>query len=110
MTWDDLRLMRAQGLRPVLPLIVTVYADRLARTLMDEGCAVIVHQSGEPFPVELLDELWVWLFLGNCDRGQAVVRAMNAKSIRPAELLCWCECGKRFDSNPVCCEVAKQWH
>ncbi|HEX2652105.1 MAG TPA: hypothetical protein VHN11_00445 [Xanthobacteraceae bacterium] len=110
MNWDDLRQMRAQGLKPALPLIVTVHADRVARTLADEGCGVIVHRSGDRLPVELLDGLWVWLFLGNCDRGQAVVRAMSAKQVRPAELLCWCECGKRFDSQPVTCETARAWH
>jgi hypothetical protein len=109
MNWDDLRQMRRQGLRPKLPVIVTVHEDRLARTLSAEGCGVIVVKSGEPFHVELLEGLRVWLFLGNCDRAQAVVRALNAKGVQLAELQSWCECEKSFSAQPVRCQVAMDW-
>lgn len=109
MNWADLRLMREQGLKPSLPVIVTTRMDRLARTFADGGCGVIEHKPGTPFHAELLDGLNVWLFTGSCDRANSVVRAMNAKGVTPASLKSWCECSQSLQSNPVPCATAKEW-
>lgn len=107
MTWDDLRELRRQGLKPSLPVLVTTAND--ARTYADEGFAVIRHSPGQPFPVELLDGLRVMLFLGNCDRASAVVRVMAMRGVKPAELMAWCGCFGRVDRQPVSCETAQAW-
>ena len=108
MTWDDLRQLRAQGLAPSFPVIVTTKSD--CWTYAEIGCAVLKHEPGEPFPVELLDGLRVLLFLGDCDRASNVIRAMVAKGVKPSELSAWCQCFKRLDFQSVHCEVAQQWH
>lgn len=108
-TWDDLRELRRNGLKPSLPVIVMTDDRKPSHLLQEEGCLVVLHKAGEPFHVELLDGLRVWLFLRSCDRAQTVIRAMNAKDVKPAEFASWCECARCFDSQPVCCEVAKQW-
>lgn len=107
MTWDDLRKLRRQGLRPSLPVLITTAND--CWTYHHEGFAVIRHAPGQPFHVELLHGLRVVLFLGNCDRASAVIRAMNAKSVKPAELRAWCACFERLDSAPVSCATANAW-
>lgn len=109
MTWDDLKQLRAQGLKPSMPVIVALRFDAVPQMLAEEGCGVIVQKPGEPFPAELLDGLRVWLFTG-CDKASNVVKAMVSKGVRPAEFCAWCECFNRMDSQPVHCEVAKQWH
>lgn len=108
-TWSDLQAMREQGLRPSLPVVVTTDGKRPAWLLANEGCLVIRHAPGEPFRAELLDGLEVWLFLGSCDRAQAVIRAMNAKGVRPSRLAAWCPCAQAFDAAPVPCAVAQEW-
>lgn len=107
MTWDDLRLLRQQGLRPSLPLLVTVRDS--CRTYAEEGFAVVRHSPGEPFPAELLDGLRVVLFLGNCDRAASVVRAIVAKDVKPAELRTWCTCFDRLDSCVCSCATVRDW-
>jgi hypothetical protein len=109
MSWDNLRQLRRQGLKPSLPVVVMTDAGKPSRLLAEEGCMVIVHKPGEAFHVELLDGLRVWLFLRSCDRAQAVIRTMNHRGVQPSELRSWCECMARMDSQPVCCEVAKSW-
>src|SRR5678815_1791769 len=101
MSWADLREIRRQGLRPSLPVVI-VSGPAPMRLLREEGCLLIEHKPGESFHAELLEDLRVWLFLGNCNRAQAVVCAMNIRGVQPRELNAWCECGKRFDSRPVC--------
>ena len=109
MSWDNLRQMRQSGLRPKLPVVVTVDGKRPASLLSDLGCLIVQHRAGEKFPAELLDGLRVWLFLGNCGRAQKVGVMMAEKGIRPAEFQAWCECSKQFDRLPVSCEVAHEW-
>lgn len=108
-TWSDLRDLRAHGLRPSLPVIVTTDGKRPSWFMEQEGCLVIRHAAGEPFAAELLEGLRVWLFLGGCDRGQAVVRSCVAKGVVPAELRSWCLCMARLESNPPGCEVVREW-
>ena len=108
-TWADLRKIRAAGLKPSLPIVVTVDGSRPAGLLAEEGCLVIRHSPGEPFHVELLEGLRVWLFLGSCDRAQSVVKMCAAKGCRPSELGSWCVCTRRMDWQPVRCEVAAEW-
>lgn len=107
MTWDDLRELRRQGLRPSLPVLVTTAND--CRTFEREGFAVVRHEPGKPFPAELLDGLRVMLFLGSCDRASAVVQLMASREVRPAELRTWCECYRRLDCGAVSCETAQMW-
>lgn len=109
MTWDDLRQLRAAGLKPSLPVMVATKPGSLGRLLDSEGFAVLEVKAGEPFHAELLDDLDVLLFLGNCDRASAVVKAMRAKSVKPERLRTWCECSQQLDSSPVRCEVAREW-
>jgi hypothetical protein len=109
MTWDDLRMLRAQGLKPSLPVMVATSPGRLGRLLDGEGFAVLQVKSGEPFHAELLDDLDVLLFLGSCDRASAVAKAMQAKAVKPKRLRTWCPCFERLDSQPVRCEIAKEW-
>ena len=109
MNWDDLRQMRAKGLRPSLPVIIATKPSNITRTLDEEGCGVIIHKPGERFHVELLDELRVWLFLDDCGRAQAIIRSMNSKGVHPAEFSAWCPCMRRMDSQPVSCDVAAEW-
>lgn len=108
-TWADLREMREQGLRPSLPVIVTVDGKRPAGVLAEQGCLVIRHKPGEVFHVELLAGLRVWLFLGSCDRAQAVLAAMKSKAVHIAELRAWCPCEQRLDPAPTGCELAREW-
>lgn len=107
MTWDDLRELRRNGMRPALPVLVTTAND--CHTYEQEGFAVVRHEAGKPFPVELLDGLRVLLFLGSCDRASAVVRAMVNREVRPAELRAWCECFRVLDGKPMRCETVQQW-
>lgn len=80
----------------------------MTATLADIGAMVIRHRPGEKFHVELLAGLRVWLFLGSCDRAQAVVRTANRKGVEFA-VEAWCECAKRLDSQPVPCATAAEW-
>jgi hypothetical protein len=109
MSWDTLQQLRKKGLKPSLPVVVTTDGKRPAWLLESIGCLVVKHESGQAFPVKLLDGLQVWLFLGNCDRAQAVVRAMKAKGVVPSQLRAWCPCAGAMDSMPVNCDVAREW-
>jgi hypothetical protein len=108
-TWQDLRLMREQGVKPSLPVMVSTDGANPAGLLMENGFLVIRHKPGEMFPVELLDGLSVLLFLGSCDRASAVVRMMVERDVQPLEIRSWCECYSRIDRQPVRCEVAHAW-
>lgn len=108
-TWADLRALRDQGLKPSLPVVITVDGKRPAWVLETLGCLVIKHEPGEVFHAELLDGLRVWLFLGNCDRAQSVVKAMKAKSVQPAQLSAWCPCRQALESSPVGCVISQAW-
>lgn len=109
MNWQDLRQLRAQGLKPSLPVMVTTHPSSLARLLDCEGFAVLVHKPGETFHAELLDDLRVLLFLDTCTQAQGVVKALRSKGSKPAELRSWCQCLHRLESSPVCCKVAQEW-
>jgi hypothetical protein len=108
-TWADLRELRAQGLKPSLPVVISSDGRPPAHMLAEEGCLVIRHNAGEMFHVELLEGLRVIAFLGTCNRAQAVVKLMNARGVQPEEFRAWCDCQKRLDSMPVDCEVVKSW-
>lgn len=107
--WADLQAMREQGLRPSLPVMITTDGKPPAQLLREDGMLVIEHKPGELFPVELLDGLRVLLFLGSCDRAQAVVRAMLNKHVKPTDLRAWCPCFQCLDIAPVHCAVAWEW-
>ena len=107
MSWADLRELRKQGMAPSFPVVITT--GSYPRALGELGCLVIQHKAGDPFPAELLEDIRVWCFLGGCDRGQAVVKAMASKGVKPAEFKSWCECSQRLDSMPVRCEVGREW-
>lgn len=107
MNWQDLREIRRKGLKPSLPVLVTTRKD--CWTYAELGFAVVHHEAGKPFPAELLDGLRVLLFLGDCDKAQAVVRMLRARQVKPAELRTWCPCYARLDRSPVSCEVNAQW-
>lgn len=108
-TWNDLRELRANGMKPGFPVIVTTERGIVERNFGDIGAMVIRHEPGTPMPVELLSGLQVWLLLGCCDRGQAVIRVMNAKGVRPQDLQCWCYCAHELRSNPIGCEIDQFW-
>jgi hypothetical protein len=107
-SWSDLEALRRQGLRPGFPVMVTTNPDRMTWTLAEIGAMVIHHRPGDVFPVELLAGLRVWLFLGSCDRAQAVVRTANRKGVEFA-LEAWCECARSLDPQPVGCSTAAEW-
>lgn len=109
MNWQDLRELRKAGMRPSLPVVVTVDGKRPAHLLASEGCMVIQHKPGDQFPVELLDGLRVWLFLRSCGRAQSVQALMVARNVKAAEIATWCECSQTFERCPVRCEVAREW-
>ncbi len=108
MTWNDLRELRRKGMRPSLPVVVSVDDFPPTGLFAEEGCMVIQHKPGEVLPVELLEGLMVWLFLRSCGRAQAVMRAMGNRGVK-ADCQAWCECMKRMDAMPVRCEVAQSW-
>lgn len=108
-TWNDLRELRAVGLRPGFPLVVAVGEQRLMENLGDIGAMTVQHRPGEPFPVELLAGLRVWLFLGSCDRAVSVFRLLKAKGIECEEVQAWCPCNRRLTTMPVPCEVEAAW-
>jgi hypothetical protein len=108
-TWNDLRELRAVGLAPGFPLVVAVGEQRLMENLGDIGAMTIQHKPGEVFPVELLDGLRVWLFLGDCGRAVSVTRAMKSKGVEVRELQTWCPCSRRLVSSPALCEVNAAW-
>jgi len=107
-SWADLAELRRNGLRPGFPVVITTNPDRATYTLSDIGAMVIRHNPGDVFPVELLAGLRAWLFLGSCDRAQAVIRAARVKGVEFV-VEAWCECAKRLDSQPVPCATAAEW-
>jgi hypothetical protein len=88
--WQDLRELRERGQRPV-KLVVTTSWLRSAEQAA-AGAMVVVHRSGEPFPVELLDGLDVELRLDDCAQATAVGRMLKGRAIQPSRVHTWCRC------------------
>jgi hypothetical protein len=108
-TWSDLITMRAQGIKPSLQVVITTDNAPPAHLLRENGFLVIRHKPGEAFHVEQLDGLDVLLFLGNCDRVQAVMAMARQRRVQPKSLTAWCPCFARLDHQPVHCEVSQAW-
>jgi hypothetical protein len=74
----------------MFPVWVTT-SKRWVFALRNTGLLVVVHEPGKPMPLELLRGLDVILAM-DCDKSSRVVRALNAKEIRPASVKAWCPC------------------
>lgn len=108
-TWQDLQQLRAQGIKPTLPVIVTTGHWQMERNLREVGCMTITHKPGQPLPAKLLQGLRVWLFVGNCDRRNNVARVLAANEAQPAQLLAWCDCTKTLTQCGAVCERNRDW-
>lgn len=93
-TWEDLAQLRRNGQRPALRLIVTD-RKRWCWNLHGVGCMTILHEPGNPMPLELLEGLDVILDFG-CERAALVSRAMRSKGVTPGLCEAWCRCGEHL--------------
>ena len=108
MTWHDLAELRGRGQRPALRMFVTT-APEFARRMTWLGCAAVLHEAGEPMPVELLHGLDVILDLGNCLRAGKVKRLMDVRAVTPARLQTWCRCQKALRIDAPNCLEDERW-
>lgn len=108
MTWADLAELRSRGQRPALRMFVTT-RESFARRMTWVGCAAVLHEPGEPFPVELLDGLDVILDLGSCERAAKVKRLMDARDVKPTRLQTWCRCEKSLRIDTPACGEEGAW-
>jgi hypothetical protein len=89
--WRPLAELRAAGLKPKLPVVVTTDLG-VKRRKFGDGSLVIVHRPGERMPVALLDGIDVRLVLDRCDTAGAVYELMAARGVRPTSCSIWCRC------------------
>ena len=107
-TWPDLKRLRASGKRPRLPVIIT---DRPkdAFSLFDLQFLVIVHESGTPFPVEVLRDLDVVLML-DCAKATKIAAMFRERDAWPASCRSWCACEKQLTVTPErSCSQREEW-
>lgn len=108
-TWTDLQLMRSQGIKPALPVVITLGEWHLDRNLREVGCLTIKHTAGQPMPAKLLQGLTVWLFVGPCQRINPVARILRTHDVTPAKLLTWCHCTKSLTHCGADCSTNYDW-
>lgn len=98
MTWDDLADLRARGLKPELPVMVT---DRpmYARNMEGVGCVAILHKSGERMPVNLLHGLDVWFTFARCELAGKVAALIRQRAVKPKSMRAWCHCHRTFTTT-----------
>ena len=101
--WDALRLMRSQGHKPSLPVIVTS-KTHLPRRLDGVGCLAILHQAGESPPVQLLDGLDVIVWFDTCELGARFMRFALNRGVKFARYQAWCTCGKNLTVLALDCK------
>lgn len=85
-----------------MKLIVTT-SSRMAFGMDRIGVMVIVHRSGEPMPVELLEDLDVIFWLGDCDKNAAVLKLLNSRGVTVRAFKCWCDCEQILTSLVAPC-------
>ena len=84
LTWAELQNIRAQGLRPAMPIVLT--RSRLGRAMWET--LPIITLDDRP-ALELLSGLRVWLFTG-CVGAAELIHEMRERDVWCAELLSWC--------------------
>jgi hypothetical protein len=89
--WDSLRMLRMNGQKPALPVIVTT-KPHLPRRLEGVGCMTILHTAGQPMPVQLLDGLEVIFWFDNCGLMFHVSNLAKSKGVTFARTQVWCSC------------------
>ena len=107
-TWDDLRALRQHGMVPAMKLVVT-NSPRFAWPFHNIGVMAIVHRSGEPMPVELLDGMEVIFWFEHCGQSEAVLRLMREKGVNAAWYRCWCRCYDELTSLAMPCNEQQQF-
>jgi hypothetical protein len=111
-TWIELGAMRKRGERPKLLVVASNF--NAVREYAEAGAMVIVHESGQKFPVELLRGLDVALYLHGCDKNAAVIRLMREREQMPKTALVYCICedelsGAFWSSCNACHDAAVAW-
>lgn len=101
--WDALRMMRLQGHKPSLPVIVTTI-PHLPKRLEGVGCLVILHKSGEVMPIKLLDGLDVIFYFKQCDLTATIWDFAKAKGVQFASCRTWCSCSELLSILPMWCD------
>jgi hypothetical protein len=98
-TWEQLGMLRLSGRKPSLPVIVTTNRH-LPWNLSGVGAMTVLHESGKPLPVGLLDGLDVLLVFENCDQAGKVNRLMRTKGFAWRSCSAYCKCEQRLTT---CC-------
>lgn len=94
-TWADLAALRERGQKPGMAVFVTENRWNVP-TLWKLGVMVILHEAGQPMPVELLEGLRVILWFDNCGKAVSVNRLIEAKGVKVESCEAYCECEKEL--------------
>lgn len=101
-SWDALRKLRHAGQKPSLPVIIT-NLPHLPRRFDGVGCMVILHESGEPMPVNLLSELNVIWFFDACHIARFAYELTQKRGVKLASSRAWCACAFALGAASTYC-------
>jgi hypothetical protein len=102
--WELLRELRRNGQKPNLPVIITTLR-KIDRALDGIGALVVLHESGTPMPVNLLEGLDVIFWFDTCGMATKVFALCAERGITLGEFVrAWCSCGKHLTVAPISCE------
>lgn len=100
-TWDELREMRAQGMRPLHPLFVTTHPRLVYNFTALTGAMFVVQKAGQKCPFELLRGLEVWFRMDTCEQTCKIIQRCKELDTVPSRVMVYCACEKQWESN-VC--------
>lgn len=100
-TWADLAALREHGTKPTMAVFVTENRWNVP-TLWRLGVMVILHEAGQPMPVELLEGLRVILWFDNCGKAVSVNRLIEAKGVKVESCEAYCECERELMLASLC--------
>lgn len=102
-SWDSLRLMRTQGVKPQSAVIVTTQ-EKLPARLAGVDALVILHKAGEVMPVKLLEGLDVIFMFEKCELAEKVWRMCEKNRCMPSSAKAFCKCVGITTVAPMSCD------